>query len=198
MKIDSSKNSSNNSGTGPIFGQPLEKSLSRDNTSLKAKQSNTGSSGGSNKSGRSSRSSITSLQDSLLGGGDSGRDDAHVCISGGFYSLKNTYWKLLFVHFLQLGSCDSLFSKQDLHYITSGNDSSLSSLLFGQGDDVNNIDDEDGLQAPSGIQRSSQPQVPPLVLACIDHLSQHGLNVVGIFRVSTSKRRIREVCYFNI
>lgn len=71
MKIDGSKNNLNNSG--PIFGQPLEKSLSRDNASMKAKQSNTGSSGGSNKSGRSSRSSITSLQDSLLGrsgGGD--------------------------------------------------------------------------------------------------------------------------------
>lgn len=100
-----------------------------------------------------------------------------------------------------MGSCDDLFSKQDLHYITSGNDSSLSSLLFGHSDDCNNADDDDLLnnsQAPSGIQQTAQQQVPPLVLACIDHLSTYGLNVVGIFRVGTSKRRIREVCVLHL
>lgn len=58
-----------------------------------------------------------------------------------------------------------------------------------------NLDDDDlvGVKSPSGTMRTTQQQVPPIITACIDHLTMYGLNVVGIFRVSTSKRRIREV-----
>lgn len=45
----------------------------------------------------------------------------------------------------------------------------------------------------NGVTRSRTLQVPVLVQACINHLTVNGLNVVGIFRVSTSKRRIRQV-----
>lgn len=55
----------------------------------------------------------------------------------------------------------------------------------------NSLDDDDSKY--SSTCSRLQPQVPPLILSCIDHLSTYGLNVVGIFRVSTSKRRIREV-----
>jgi len=37
------------------------------------------------------------------------------------------------------------------------------------------------------------PNVPPIVLMCIRHLEQHGLRTVGIFRVSSSKKRVRQV-----
>lgn len=61
----------------------------------------------------------------------------------------------------------------------------------------NSLDDDDSnTKFSNGSVRQAQPQVPPLILACIDHLSMYGLNVVGIFRVSTSKRRIREVSHF--
>lgn len=35
--------------------------------------------------------------------------------------------------------------------------------------------------------------VPNILNECIRHLEQHGLNTLGIFRVSTSKKRIRQV-----
>ena len=37
------------------------------------------------------------------------------------------------------------------------------------------------------------PQVPQLVSACIRHIETHGLHTVGIFRVSSSKKRARQV-----
>lgn len=88
-----------------------------------------------------------------------------------------------------MGSCESLFYKPDFH---------LSGSQLGQSDEGcgSSLDDDDAsasTNVPSGIQRTVQQQVPPLVLACIEHLSLYGLNVVGIFRVSTSKKRIREV-----
>lgn len=60
-----------------------------------------------------------------------------------------------------------------------------------------NLDDDEllGIKSPSGTMRTTQQQVPPIINACIDHLTMYGLNVVGIFRVSTSKRRIREVSH---
>lgn len=62
-----------------------------------------------------------------------------------------------------------------------------------------NLDDDElvGGKSPSGTMRTTQQQVPPIILACIDHLTMYGLNVVGIFRVSTSKRRIREVNFMR-
>lgn len=86
----------------------------------------------------------------------------------------------------QSGSCDSLFSKHDTRFTNSGE-----SLSEGFG---NSLDDDDpSARFSNGNLR--QPQVPPLITACIDHLTNYGLHVVGIFRVSTSKRRIREVCF---
>lgn len=96
--------------------------------------------------------------------------------------------------FLQSGSCDSLFSKQDTRFMASNSGDSLNdSGGFG-----NNLDDDDASSKFSnGSVRQAQPQVPPLIIACIDHLTNYGLHVVGIFRVSTSKRRIREVNIFH-
>lgn len=86
-----------------------------------------------------------------------------------------------------MGSCDSLFTATaHLGHSDEGCGSSL--------------EDDDGSgssSVPKGIERMPQQQVPPVVMACIEHLTMYGLNVVGIFRVSTSKRRIREVIHLQ-
>lgn len=90
----------------------------------------------------------------------------------------------------QSGSCDSLFSKHDSRFTASNSGDSLSDA----GGIGNSLEDDDASSKFSnGSVRQTQPQVPPLITACIDHLTNYGLHVVGIFRVSTSKRRIREV-----
>lgn len=38
--------------------------------------------------------------------------------------------------------------------------------------------------------------VPNILCECIRHLEHHGLHTLGIFRVSTSKKRIRQVNSF--
>lgn len=43
-----------------------------------------------------------------------------------------------------------------------------------------------------GSTRNNGQQVPALVMACINHLEEHGMHTVGIFRVSTSKKRVRQ------
>lgn len=91
-------------------------------------------------------------------------------------------------YILQLGSCESLF-----HLAGSTSATHLGHSDEGCGSSLEDYDTSGSLSAPSGIQRTAQQQVPPLVMACIEHLTMYGLNVVGIFRVSTSKRRIREV-----
>lgn len=69
IKSDGRKGSASNqggSGCGLIFGQPLEKCLSNDNTFVSHKfKGNEDSGGGNHKLSRKSRSSITSLDNQL-------------------------------------------------------------------------------------------------------------------------------------
>lgn len=37
------------------------------------------------------------------------------------------------------------------------------------------------------------PGVPHVVATCLRHLTTHGLHTLGIFRVSSSKKRVRQV-----
>lgn len=56
-------------------------------------------------------------------------------------------------------------------------------------------DDESGLLDPANLP-GVQPhlmQVPSIVTACTKYLEENGLQTVGIFRVSTSKKRVRQV-----
>lgn len=118
----------------------------------------------------------------------------YVCIFHDIFGILNVNWSIFFSFspssFLQSGSCDSLFSKHDTRFTNSGE-----SLSEGFGNSLE--DDDASAKFSNGSVRQSQPQVPPLVTACIDHLTNFGLHVVGIFRVSTSKRRIREVWSFE-
>lgn len=45
----------------------------------------------------------------------------------------------------------------------------------------------------AGGPTEEESAVPNILTECIRHLEQHGLNTLGIFRVSTSKKRIRQV-----
>lgn len=53
------------------------------------------------------------------------------------------------------------------------------------------------------------PRVPSIVSHCLDHLRRYGLRTLGLFRVGTSKKRVRQVrkifkvavavcCYFMV
>lgn len=50
----------------------------------------------------------------------------------------------------------------------------------------------------TGGTLDEESAVPNILSECIRHLEQHGLQTLGIFRVSTSKKRIRQVKYLNI
>ena len=55
-------------------------------------------------------------------------------------------------------------------------------------------DDTFGVGIPTSPTHSaSGPCVPTVVMMCIRHLEIHGLHTVGIFRVSSSKRRVKQV-----
>lgn len=46
---------------------------------------------------------------------------------------------------------------------------------------------------PVDVNINEEPSVPNILNVCIRHLENNGLRTLGIFRVSTSKRRIRQV-----
>ena len=46
---------------------------------------------------------------------------------------------------------------------------------------------------PGDMGMTESPLVPALVTTCCRHLLQYGLHTVGIFRVSSSKKRVRQV-----
>lgn len=46
---------------------------------------------------------------------------------------------------------------------------------------------------PVDMNLNEEPAVPNILNVCIRHLENNGLHTLGIFRVSTSKKRIRQV-----
>lgn len=87
------------------------------------------------------------------------------------------------------GSCDSLPNKADAEYLHN-----TFLPLFHANIDRRSSQDYDELQASNipGIHVHSQ-RVPSIVIACTKFLEENGLSTVGIFRVSTSKKRVRQV-----
>ena len=53
--------------------------------------------------------------------------------------------------------------------------------------------EEVGVGIASSGHSPASPCVPAVVMMCIRHLEQYGLHTVGIFRVSSSKRRVKQV-----
>ncbi|XP_045529895.1 uncharacterized protein LOC123717766 isoform X2 [Pieris brassicae] len=76
----------------------------------------------------------------------------------------------------------------------TGSRASLASLnTLEKGDDSESCDSGDwgwaGLEEAGG----GRPRVPALVSACLAHLRRHGLHTMGLFRVSASKKRVRQL-----
>lgn len=76
----------------------------------------------------------------------------------------------------QGGSCESLSSKGGA---LTGSDSGVLELS------------DSGGGGPPG----EWDAVPGIVRQCITHLENTGLRTLGVFRVSPSKKRVRQVCY---
>ncbi|XP_047538743.1 uncharacterized protein LOC125072251 isoform X1 [Vanessa atalanta] len=74
-----------------------------------------------------------------------------------------------------------------------GSRASLASLgALEKGDDSESCDS--GEWGWSGIEESGGgPKIPALVSACLAHLRRHGLRTLGLFRVSASKKRVRQL-----
>ncbi|XP_060806431.1 uncharacterized protein LOC106138876 isoform X2 [Amyelois transitella] len=74
-----------------------------------------------------------------------------------------------------------------------GSRASLASLsALEKGDDNESCDSGDwawtGLEDAEGV-----PKVPAVVNACLTHLRRYGLHTIGLFRVSASKKRVRQL-----
>ncbi|XP_068622936.1 uncharacterized protein [Battus philenor] len=73
-----------------------------------------------------------------------------------------------------------------------GSRASLASLgALEKGDDSESCDS--GEWGWTGLDESGGPKVPGLVSACLTHLRRHGLRTLGLFRVSASKKRVRQL-----
>ncbi|XP_073954257.1 uncharacterized protein isoform X2 [Choristoneura fumiferana] len=75
-----------------------------------------------------------------------------------------------------------------------GSRASLASLgTLEKGDDSESCDS--GEWGWSGLEEAGGggPKVPALVSACLAHLRRHGLRTLGLFRVSASKKRVRQL-----
>jgi len=93
----------------------------------------------------------------------------------------------------QIGSLESLISSATVSSIPGllqalGAGGSTSDLLSG-GEPAPD-DPGGGGKLP---EPPPEPAVPRVVNACIKHLTEYGLNTLGIFRVSSSKKRVRQV-----
>lgn len=53
-----------------------------------------------------------------------------------------------------------------------------------------------GSTADINVSAEEESSVPNILTVCFRHLEAHGLHTLGIFRVSTSKKRIRQVKTF--
>lgn len=80
---------------------------------------------------------------------------------------------------MQSGSCESLMSRERILGSVPG---LLDSLSCGSTTDI-----------ASATAAEEEPGVPNMVQACLRYLEAYGLHTTGIFRVSSSKKRVRQV-----
>jgi hypothetical protein len=85
------------------------------------------------------------------------------------------------------GSCESLPAKTEFAEYLHNTFSPLAHNI-----DRRSSHDDDEIINIAGVHSQLQ-QVPSIVLTCTRYLEENGLNTVGIFRVSTSKKRVRQV-----
>lgn len=86
------------------------------------------------------------------------------------------------------GSCESLPARTEFAEYLHNTFLPLSHTNI---DRRSSHDDDEFINIP-GVHSQLQ-QVPSIVLTCTRYLEENGLSTVGIFRVSTSKKRVRQV-----
>ncbi|ALC48091.1 maker369 [Drosophila busckii] len=59
--------------------------------------------------------------------------------------------------------------------------------------DIRNVDLDMDRSIYDDSKSTSQLNVPKFILSCIEYLEEHGLQKVGLFRVSTSKKRLKQL-----
>lgn len=96
----------------------------------------------------------------------------------------------------QVRSCESLPSKSleygstELSAYVRGSFSNISKPLASLSQSEN---EDTELNFVKAYQEHSQLMVPIFVNNCIDYLEDNGLQQVGLFRVGTSKKRVKQV-----
>ncbi|XP_034237562.1 uncharacterized protein LOC117643033 [Thrips palmi] len=184
--VDGRKDSDkDNPASGLVFGLPLSQCIENErgvrvpsNTALQARQG-TGGSG----PGGASRSSAGAADDTGSSGSVELRRKSHHGSRASFSSLVEAprHDDAGSVEDLLVGGIPSAGS-------VPGQLNSLSSAPSSTATDF--LDDElSELLAES----SRIPWVPHLVSTCLRHLTNHGLHTLGIFRVSSSKKRVRQL-----
>nr|CAD7194282.1 unnamed protein product [Timema douglasi] len=76
------------------------------------------------------------------------------------------------------GSCESLMSPTER--MAGSVPGLLDTLSCGSAADISGLGERD-------------PGIPHLVASCLRHIEEHGLHTLGIFRVSSSKKRVRQL-----
>lgn len=84
-----------------------------------------------------------------------------------------------YIFILQIGSCESLIGRERIAGSVPG---LLDALSCSSTADI-----------PGTMNDDDSGSVPNILTECIRHLEHHGLHTFGIFRVSASKKRLRQV-----
>lgn len=98
-------------------------------------------------------------------------------LNDGERGLFNGFSTITSILLFQSGSCESLVSRDKVAASVPGH---LDKISSGSTADINVVAEEES-------------SVPNILTVCFRHLEAHGLHTLGIFRVSTSKKRIRQV-----
>ncbi|XP_069968803.1 uncharacterized protein RhoGAP102A isoform X3 [Bactrocera oleae] len=85
------------------------------------------------------------------------------------------------------------------YFDSLSNSTSMQKQISRSQSDVRRHSQELDLQDPSYFKEQSEIanqnalQVPTFIISCIKYLEEHGLHMVGLFRVSTSKKRVKQM-----
>jgi len=166
-KTEKEKENKNKTGEGAVFGIPINQcvdpSRKRSTTDIPSEEALSPTS----KSSRSdSRTSFGSIFDSPMKEKSMERIGSPLHSTGSYESLD-----------------ERVMRRSSL---AGGSQSLLDTLSYSSCDRL--------IEAGDPSERiNPQPCVPSVVNTCIKYLELHGLNTVGIFRVSSSKKRVRQL-----
>nr|CAD7439068.1 unnamed protein product [Timema bartmani] len=175
------------SATGLVFGIPISQCLendrllrnSRGESSYRSRSEVEEPAELRRKSHHGSRSSFSSLIETSVRADEDRTEKVKVgregLGEGGVKSTTTIQENILVAH---SGSCESLMSPTDR--MAGSVPGLLDTLSCGSAADISGLGERD-------------PGIPHLVASCLRHIEEHGLHTLGIFRVSSSKKRVRQL-----